>query len=187
MDADRMRELVSGARGGDSGSWNELVRMFQRRVFAAAVALIGNAEEADEIAQEVFVRLYSNIGNIKDGAAVGSWLVRTSVNLARDRMRFRRLRGWLFAKRVNADEIELMGSDGMDPERARALSEVTNLWKRAKLSEKERAVVQLKLGEEMTYSEISRALKMSISTAKTHYTRGIEKLRSLSRKGGGSI
>jgi len=154
-------------------------------VFAAAVAVIRDPDEADEIAQEVFVKLHSNIQRLNDPNAISAWLVKTSANLARDRLRFRRIRRWFFAGNRGVDDIQ---SDMPSPETTASRSQMFDVfsrWAKAKLSARERVVLQLKLGEEMTFQEIAQSLNVSTSTAKTHYNRAMAKLEALRKTAGG--
>ena len=174
--SESLGQLVEGARRGDPVAWNGIVMRLQRRVFAAALAATGDVEEADEVTQEAFIKLFERMGSIRDPEAVGGWLVRTAINTAHDRRRFGRLRAWFGASK----DASLEPSPEPSPEVAMARREAREkfeAWSRARLSERERLVVQLRGGEEMTIEEIGRELGISASTVKTHLARAREKLR----------
>jgi len=174
--------LLERINSGDRVAWNELVKRFQRRVFITALAVIKNMDDADEITQEVFVRLFSNIKKINDEKAIGPWLVKTAYNLASDNMRYQKIRGWFSIGRKNDYEI---GSRDVTADEAvynHQFVNITNAWLNSHLSKKERVTLQLKIGEEMTFEEIAEALKMSPSAVKTHYYRAVKKMDGLSHK-----
>lgn len=171
-----LSQLVEAARSGDPIAWNGIVMRLQRRVFAAALAATGNVEEADEVTQEAFVRLFERMGSIRDPEAIGGWLVRTAVNVARDRRRFWKLRAW-FGVSLDADQEPSSEPSPETTAARREAMEIFDAWSRARLSEKERLVIQLRGGEEMTIEEIARELGVSASAVKTHLARAREKLR----------
>jgi len=171
-----LSQMVEAARRGEPAAWNGIVMRLQRRVFSAALAATGDIDEADDVTQEAFVRLFERMEKIREPEAIGGWLVRTAINIARDRRRFRRLRSWLGASR----DAESEPSPSPSPEASAARREAAekfDAWSRARLSERERLVIQLRGGEEMTIAEIARELGISESAVKTHLARAREKLR----------
>lgn len=159
--------------------WNRLVERHQKRAFITALAVTRNIDDAEEITQEAFVRLFSNIEKIKDENAIGQWLMRTSYNLASDQQRYKRIRGWFSFKRD--DELGLnSGNQPVDGQiSSHQFVQIARGWMRANLSRQEGVVLQLKAGEEMTFEEISSSLKMNLSTVKTHYYRAVKKMDRL--------
>lgn len=176
--------LVERARSGDHIAWNGIVMRLQRRVFAAALTVTGNVEEADEVTQEAFVRLFDRISSIEHPEAVGGWLMRTAINIAHDRKRFERVRGWFG---IGTKDADCEPSQNASPETQVAHAEmewVIGRWSEARLSERERVVVQFRAGEGMTVEEIARELGISPSAVKTHLARAREKLRPFIKRGG---
>jgi RNA polymerase sigma-70 factor (ECF subfamily) len=179
MHDESLRQILDAAKNGDRRAWNELVMRFQRRVFAAALAATGDMDEADEVTQEAFVRLFGKISSIKQAEAVGGWLTRTAVNAAHDRRRFRKLRAW-FGRGVQDAQAEPSPVPSPEAQAARAeAGRIIASWSEARLSERERLVLQLRVGEEMTIEEIAHELEISPSAVKTHLARAREKLRPI--------
>lgn len=175
---DQNMELVDRIRRGDQKAWNELVSMYQRRVFVTALTLTKNLADADEITQDVFLKLYTNIQNIRDPKSLPAWLVRTAYNLACDRLRFQKVR-WLFVQKHKKEDTKSLENTLEKQVETAQLMDVIAGWEEAKLSKQERIVMQLKIGEEMTFAEIADSLKISVSSAKTHYYRAKEKLKGI--------
>ncbi len=167
-------DLVDQAKQGNQQAWNELVAKYQRRVMFAALAVVQDLDEADDITQEVFVKLYTNLAKLRNPKALKSWLVKTAYNKACDRRRFLKIRGW-FNKREDPDT--LVQANNLSQIENAQLREVINSWSENKLSAQESIVLQLKVGDEMTFEEIAEVLNSNASTAKTHYYRALEKLK----------
>ena len=85
-------DLLARARTGDSSAFDALVRRYQRRVYAAALHLTGNHADADDVAQEAFVRAFRGLGSFDGRADFFTWLYRITVNTALNRLRSTRRR-----------------------------------------------------------------------------------------------
>ena len=80
--------LIERAKKGDLGAFDQLVLLHQQTVFAVALRMLGAHDEAEEIAQEVFVRAYQAIGAFRQDAKLSTWLVSITMNLCRNRRRW---------------------------------------------------------------------------------------------------
>ena len=180
---DEAMDLIDNAIKGSNVAWNEIIRRYQRRVFAVALSVMRNSDDADEITQEVFVKLYTHMESLKNRDGVGSWLTKTAYNMSCDKLRYRKIRGWLSSSAKSDYDV---ADDHSVSERIQKaeLAETIGKWIDAKLSSKERAVVQLRIGEEMSFLEIAEALGLSQSSVKTYYYRAVDKMKMLSGKGG---
>jgi RNA polymerase sigma-70 factor (ECF subfamily) len=159
--------------------FNRIVERYQGFVMRVAFTVVRSKEEADDIAQEVFLKLYTHMNRIEKPQSLKSWLARTATSTARDRLRWLKVRSW-FGGASAADEV---GTDARSPERLMAARErmaVVNAWAKVSLSNKERVIFQLRHGEEMTIDEIAEALRMNVNTVKTHLYRAMRKLGEVS-------
>jgi len=156
--------------------FNEIVIKFQRFVFRLAFSVVRSMEDADDITQEVFVKLHTHRDRIEKPEAIKSWLARVAISTSRDRLRWMKVRKWLTATSADADEISGNFSTPEVLAAAKERKDVVDNWTSANLSPKERVVFQMHYGEEMTASEISEALKMNQNTVKTHLHRAQKKL-----------
>ena len=156
------RELVAAARAGDVAAFERMMREHERLVLATALRLTGDLEDAKDVSQDVFLKLYRNLARLQNTEAVPAWLYRVTVNACHDLRKKR-------PERAPADCAEELRDPGADPqtgvseaERRRAL-ELSLRY----LSEKERAALVLRELEGLTTGEVARALGSSESTVRS--------------------
>src|SRR5579864_5052818 len=82
--------LLERAKGGDLDAFDRLMRMHERQVLTTALRLLGNMEDAQDAAQETFLRLYKSLNRLPDLLEIKSWLYRVTVNVCNDAHRKRR-------------------------------------------------------------------------------------------------
>ena len=159
--------LVDRCRRGDGLAWEALVRRFQSRVFAVAWHYMRNAEEARDMAQEVFVRVYRKMGSFQGGDAFLPWLLRLARNACIDRLRRERSR--TPASEIPIENANEVASGGPSPEDASAAEQDKRLLHRAlnRMSDKNREIILLKEIQGLKMKEISRMLSVPIGTVKT--------------------
>jgi len=85
-------ELIRRARDGDGEAFNQIIHAYRRRVLGTLARLIGRPEDVEDVAQEVFVRLYFSLGQLRSAEVFESWLYRLTANAAFDYLRKRRRR-----------------------------------------------------------------------------------------------
>lgn len=192
---DHTRLLVKKAQNNDLSAFEELVRLYQNKVYALCTHLAGNHVDAQDLAQEAFIRAYRAMGSFRNEADFGTWLHRITVNV------------WLNLKRkkngqppVSLDEPyrgddggeiqrEVATEDG-DPLQALEEKEFRGLVRVAlgSLSEEHRAVLVLREIEGYSYEEVSRMLGCSLGTVKSRLSRAREamkrKMTELARENG---
>lgn len=170
--------LVRAAAGGDEEAFAELVRRHQRRVFNLARALTGNEDEAEDLAQETFIRAFRGLGRFRGDSAFTTWLYRITVNVFRSR----RTRQSLWS-RLWSREIEGRHVIRADPSPAAGLE--ADLVRRD-LIDKALAVVppDLRLAvtlrdvEGLEYREIAEVMGVPIGTVMSRIFRGRQRLRA---------
>ena len=74
----------------DERAFNELVRLYERRVFALVLRMIGNPAEAEDLAQEVFVQVFKAIGTFRGESKLSTWIYRIAINLCKNRVKYLR-------------------------------------------------------------------------------------------------
>jgi RNA polymerase sigma-70 factor (ECF subfamily) len=176
LDAEVAR-LVRRARAGDAEAYGELVTMHQAAAFRVAYLLLGSAAEAQDAAQEGFVRAYLALDRFRDGEAFRPWLLAIVGNEARNRRRAAGRRGGLADRFAAA----LRGSrqEAEPPERAaiagETRAEVHDAL--ATLDEGERLVVVCRYLLELSEAETAAALGIPAGTVKSRLHRGLRRLR----------
>lgn len=179
------RQLVVRARAGDRDAFAEIVRSYQRRIYAVAMRMTRRHEVADDITQDTFIRAYRNLSRFELGRPLLPWLHRIAVNLA-----FNYLNGP--ARREQAFYTEDLpegkgwpysevGPLHADPHRTLESKELAEDLERAvaMLSPDQRAVFVLKVVEGMRYEEIAATLEISEGTVMSRLSRARARLKSL--------
>ena len=155
--------LLERAKTGDLDAFNDLMRLHEKQVLGTAWRLLGNLEDAQDAAQETFLRLYKNLNRLPDIQEIKSWLHRVTVNLCNDMHRQRRRRGW---EPMSGPEP---ASSQMDPELAWTHQERGHLVELAlkTLPEKERAAVVLRDMQGLSTREVAAILGSSEVTVRS--------------------
>lgn len=173
-------DLVARSIDGDVDSFNQLVRRWERPIYALAYRTIGREEDARDIAQDTFLRAFRALPGFKGQAKFSSWLYRIALNLCRDWMR-RQRRTPLVAAPEGVDLVELAAEQGpvesieelvARQEMSRAVAEAM-----AALPEEQRTAIILKEYHGLTFQEIADLQNCPLSTVKTRLYQGLTVLR----------
>ncbi len=165
--------IVELARGGDRNAFGSLVRKFSRLVYAAAYAQVADRDEAEDIAQESFVKAWRSIATLDDSRAFAGWLVRIASNLATDRGRKRSM------AQPGEDWEEKIADHGAGPVGGLLEAETAVLVQEAVagLPEKHRMVVVMRFMEGMNYAQIEEALGITGGALRGLLSRALAGLR----------
>src|ERR1039457_4680119 len=93
-DAGQSAGLLDRAKTGDLDAFDQLMRANEKQVLGTALRLLGNLADAQDAAQEAFLRLYKSLNRLPDVQEIKPWLYRVTVNVCNDMHRARRRRGW---------------------------------------------------------------------------------------------
>lgn len=180
-------ELVSRSVGGDTESFNQLIKRWEKPIYALAYRTIGREDDARDVVQETFLRAFRGLRGFKGQAKFSSWLYRIALNLCRDWIR-RERRAPVVPTPDGVDLVELAG-EGEGVERIdeavvrRDLSRAVANAMRA-LPDEQRAAIVLKEYHGLTFQEIADLLGCPLSTVKTRLYQGLTVLRKeLERNG----
>ena len=173
-------ELVARSVGGDLEAFNQLVRRWERPIYALAYRVLGREEDARDVVQESFLRAFRALPGFKGQAKFSSWLYRITLNLCRDWIRRRNRTPELQAPE-GVDVIELAAEQGPTESVEDLVSrkELSRRVARAMevLSEDQRTAIVLKEYEGLTFQEMSDLLGIPLSTVKTRLYQGLTVLR----------
>ena len=174
-------QLVERALAGDGDAFGEVVRRWERKIYALAYGITGSVEEARDATQETFIAAYRNLQGFRGEAKVSSWLHRIAVNQCITRQRRARVR----AETGIEDEVGAAGEGFLaagvrgSPARAAEARERTEAVRRAvaALPPELREVVVMKEFEDLTFQEIADALQIPLSTVKSRLYTALKQLR----------
>lgn len=175
-------KIIMRVKKGDQEAFAELVELYKDKVYQISYRMLGNTHEAQDVAQEAFLRAYMNIDSYDTSRKFSTWLFRITTNLSIDRMRKKKPDFYL-------DE-EVPGTEGLTLSSQLAASEETpedlvvtkemHDWLQIEISSlpvKYRSAIILKYIEDLSLKEISEILDLPIATVKTRIHRGREALR----------
>lgn len=164
-------ELLPRCRAGDPLAWEALVRQYQGRVYGIALVYLGQPEEARDLAQDVFVRVYRNLDRCAGGDAFLPWLVRITRNAAIDRLR--RMRARPQSSGVTPDEVAQLASEEPGPDEELRRQRRQDLVRRAlgRLSHLNREIILLKEIQGLSLETIAAMVKAPLGTVKSRSNR----------------
>jgi RNA polymerase sigma-70 factor (ECF subfamily) len=173
-------ELVAKTVAGDAESFNQLIKRWERPIYALAYRTIGRDEDARDVCQETFLRAFRALPGFKGQAKFSSWLYRITLNLCRDWIR-RQRRTPVVSAPEGVDIVELASEQGPieSIEDLVARSQLTRTVGEAMrlLPEEQRTAIILKEYHGLTFQEIADLQGCPLSTVKTRLYQGLSVLR----------
>lgn len=163
--------LLERCRAGDELAWEAFVRQYQGRVYSLATCYATDPDDARDLAQEVFIRLYRTRGRWADPDAFHAWMIRVARNVCLDRIRARKARPP--ASDLPADELVDLAATSPDPEQDYEARSRRNMLRRAlgRLSAISREIILLKDIQGLQLEEIATMLRIPLGTAKSRSNR----------------
>ena len=161
--------LLDRLRGGDARAFEELVIAYQHRVFGVALRMLGNAAEAEEVAQEAFLRAHRGIAAFRGDSTLSTWLYAITSRLALNRLGSGERR----FTRAGEEVLAQVANGRSDPAETAARSEMELALHRAiaELSDERRVAIVLRDLEGLSYEEIARALEVPVGTVRSRIHR----------------
>lgn len=176
--------LIEALRGGSERAYEDLLSRFQQPVYALALRLLNDQSEASDVVQEVFLKVFRNIGGFRGQSSLKTWIYRITVNEAHNARR------WFFRHRrreveLDTDPEETRNWKEIIPDRSRspfdvAFDEEQHVMIEAALERINpifREAVVLRDIADLSYEEIAEVLGVSLGTVKSRILRGREALR----------
>ena len=180
--------LLDRCRQGDDLAWEAFVRQFQGRVYSVTSTYAGSPDEARDLAQDVFIRLYETRGRWVEPDVFLPWLIRVARNLCLDHLRRKKARPP--AEDVLADEMLDLAAAGGTPESDLVAARDRHVVWRAlrSLGRLSREMILLKEIQGLTFQEIAAALRVPVGTVKSRSNRArlelAERVLAIERAGG---
>ena len=173
------KELIARLQARDETAFEELIRLYEKKIYALCVRMCGNAEDAEEAAQDTFLALWRGIDRFRQESALSTWIYRLASNACIDLMRRRRKS----EGGVSLDD-EALFLDAADPApqppQALEQREAQRLLQEGLMSlpAEYRSILLLREVEGLSYSEISETLELELGTVKSRISRGRTLLRN---------
>jgi RNA polymerase sigma-70 factor (ECF subfamily) len=166
-----LAQLLQRCQEGDELAWEALVRLHQARIYGIAYHYLGNAEDARDMAQEIFVRIFQNLHICRDAQWFLPWAIRIARNICIDQLRRRRARPP--AHDIAVDELRNLPAGGLNPEELWAESSRKRLVHRAlsDLTELNREIIILRDIQGLALEEIATLLNVPLGTIKSRCNR----------------
>ena len=169
-------DLISRARAGESAAWEALVHNHEQRVFRLAYLMLADPDEAQDVAQDTFIRAYQHLNNVDDQRPLQPWLLRIASNLARNRRRSIG-RYWFALQRLARPDLEVRRTTEGSALNREGLEA---LWRAVRrLSEPDQRVIYLRYFLELSEAETAAALEVPAGTVKSRLHRALARLRSI--------
>jgi RNA polymerase sigma-70 factor (ECF subfamily) len=165
-------DLINRTEAGEREAFDDLVRKYQRPLYAMLYRMVGNHEDASDLLQKAFVKAFTGLKSFERRATFKTWLYQIAINLAkniyRDRARI---------EQVPIDDVIIKRS----PRTLEAMifKENRQLLRQslARLPEKQRVTLMLRIQSEKKFEEIAAIMKCSVGTAKANFHHAVQKLK----------
>ena len=183
LDASMPKVEAAERTGSELDDIDALVRTYRPRLLRFVAFSLGDADLAESITQDCFLKAYNSRANFRGDCSVNTWLTSIAVNLIRDQQRLQKFRFWRQARATAIDVTDaasFLPSNESSPESRVLIKEKAAQVQAAlhNLSPKQRTIFLMRFMEEMDLSEIAAITRMPINTVKTHLHRALKSVRS---------
>jgi len=177
--------LIEKSRKGDIEAFEKLIEAYQKKVFNIALGILNNYDDANDIAQDVFIRIFKSIKNFKGESAFSTWLYRITTNACLDELRKRKNKNVISLDediRFDGGEIpRQIVDDGPPLDVIAERNELKRIVNNAisELSEEHKTVIILREIQGFSYEEIAEVLKCPQGTVKSRISRARNILKDI--------
>lgn len=173
--------LIESFKNGDTSAFGEIVLKYQDKIYNLCRHMLGNADDAEDAAQDVFLKAYLALPKFRPEASLYTWLYRIATNTCIDYKK-RPVFEALFGGSEEGERlVHDLATDAPSPEKLYQSKQIDQALQEglAKLSPKLRAIIILKEIEGLSYEEIADTLEISMGTVKSRIARAREELQKL--------
>jgi RNA polymerase sigma-70 factor (ECF subfamily) len=174
-------DLINRTEAGEREAFDDLVRKYQKQLYAMLYRMVGNHEDASDLLQKAFVKAFTGLRSFERRATFKTWLYQIAINLAknvyRDRARIEQVPIDDVIIKRNPRTLETM-----------IINENRQLLRQslARLPEKQRITLMLRVQNEKKFEEIAEIMKCSVGTAKANFHHAVQKLKVIMSEHEGS-
>jgi RNA polymerase sigma-70 factor (ECF subfamily) len=184
------RDLIERFLAGEHSAFNTLVWRWQKTIYNFILRDVGNREEAHDLAQQTFVRVYRNLAKLKNPDRFSTWIYQIAANLCRDLIKQRRRRKLQSLEGMQeAGALELSANAALTlhaeneqhPDRIVSRSQLRDLLEKAlqEIPEEQRVVVVMKEYQNLKFTEIAEILGAPVNTVKSRLYYGLNALKKV--------
>src|SRR5438552_26989 len=171
--SDEDADLVDRYLAGDMSAFDELMIRYERQIYRVCYRFVENREDARDLAQEVFIKAFEHLGTFRRESSLKTWLYRIAMNHCINHV-----------KKHSQDFVEVtetIGSSGASVQSQMEDREQRDQFRRLvkQLPPKQKAILELRINEQLSYEEIANISGRSVSTIKASVFFALEKLRKL--------
>ena len=166
--------LIRDFLEGDESAFEKIVRRYRQMVYFAAIKMVGNHDDADDVAQKAFISAYKNLKGFQGKSSLKTWLFRITMNYSKNLIRDRR-------RHVGQEVLENTATYQPDiQERLEKAEQRKSIALALKsLPPRQREVFRLRAQQDLSYAEISEVIGCSVSAAKVNYHYAVKALRAI--------
>ncbi len=175
---DETAVLVRRVQAGDREAFAALTRFYQKQVFILAYSFVHDKEDALDLVQETFLKLYQKIGTYRPGHPFAAWLRQIARNLCIDHYRKHTLKRRDHESGKTVEELDLPDGRGSAGERDRDLKDILSRCV-DKLAERQRTIFILRHYNQLRNEDIAATLGISVGTVKSLHFKAVRNLRAL--------
>lgn len=174
------QQLIESAKSGNAPAFNQLVTAYRKRILGVISRLVGRPEDVEDVAQEVFVRLYYSLDQLRTAEVFEPWLYRLTVNAAYDYLRRikrrheSRMADMTEPQVLMADSIAGAKRSGEEEEKARTRELVHNLFR--SVSDEDRILLTLKEVEGLSLKELGEIYRVNENALKVRLFRARQRV-----------
>ena len=174
MDNKTDSELIRDFKNGDIKGYNEIVRRYQQQVYWVIRKMVNSHDDADDITQEVFIKVHSALKDFREESNLFTWLYRIATNYSINHIRKIKVKNTISIEAVNepVESGDKKTDELIDEERRRRILETAI----GTLPAQQRAVFDLRYYEELSYEEISKIMNRSVGGIKANYFHAVKKI-----------
>lgn len=182
--------LLEKSKNGDVEAFEYLVNKYQKKVFNIALRMMGNYDDAGELAQEAFIKIFKSIKSFKEESTLSTWIYRIATNVCLDEMRKRKKR-WILSldEEIQAEDGEIqrqVEDHAPTPDIIAEINDTKSVINKAieKLPEDYRTVIVLRDLQGFSYEEIAKIIDKPDGTVKSRINRARKELKEILLKNG---
>lgn len=177
------REWIRQVLSGDQDAFAHLVAEYEKQVYHLCLKMVGNAEDAEDLAQEAFFKAWKGLKFYKFESSFSTWLYRLTTNVCIDHLRKQKRQAaasLTLDDEENGQELELPDREPMPEEQLLKKERQQQLQQAmGKLEEEARLILTLRVVEDLSYEQIAQIMDLKIGTVKSRIARARERLKNI--------